>query len=88
MAKAGLDHAIPLKADDRAVAQAALHYLLRTEAVDRDGCGREGAAAALPWLAGSRSESRYLSLIARLARTIGGTVLAVNACQVTNHGVN
>jgi len=37
MAKAGLDHAIPLKTDDLAVAQAALHYLLRTEAVDRDG---------------------------------------------------
>jgi hypothetical protein len=39
IAKAGLDQAIPLKVDDLANAEAALHYLLQTEAVGRDGCG-------------------------------------------------
>jgi hypothetical protein len=34
-----LDQAIPLKVDDLANAEAALHYLLQTEAVGRDGCG-------------------------------------------------
>jgi hypothetical protein len=56
MAKAGLDQAIPFMVDGSANAHAASKYLLQTETVEGDGFGRAGAAAALPWLAGSRNE--------------------------------